>query len=115
MDKAIEITAGDFVALGLVPCGSYFGEFQEESYKILGTQFPDGETEEWADIMLDKDGVLYAAWGEKMEGDGLIARIYHNDCPAAFRAAEDKLEIIRHEKEEEQERREDEKRDRCEL
>lgn len=111
MEKVIETT--DLISLGLSHCGAYPGEFQEEAYKLLGKEWPTEETTEWADIMIDRSGKVFAVWSknEMVYNDASIyMEINKDDCPAAFRAAEYEIERIDQEKEEERERWEDEKR-----
>lgn len=91
MKKIIETTTGSLSnQMILDHCGDFAGKFQNEAYELLSKvcELPEFENNNWADIMFDENGILYAILAE----DSLTCynawcyyvELEKKDCPKAF-------------------------------
>jgi len=79
-------------------CGNYAGEFQDEAYGLLNqvTDLPEFENEEWADIMYDREGNVYAIYADgelTSNSKAIYIELDREDCERAFEGMELKLGI----------------------
>lgn len=99
MRNLISTTTGAFSSQIIVDhCGDYAGKFQDEAWKIFYKCVEanlDFKTNEWADIMFDRKGNVYAVWAEDALTCQNATLLYYildrEDCPEAFSAMEEKI------------------------
>ena len=70
--------------------GDYAGKFQDEAFDLINEleTLPEFEENQWADIMFDKSGNVYAIWAEDaltcQNADAKYVQLDEVDCPNAF-------------------------------
>jgi hypothetical protein len=91
MKTLIETTAGTITSqMILANCGDHGGWFQDKAFDLLSrvTTLPDFEMNNWADIMYDREGNVYAIWAEDAltcyNADAKYIQLDETDCPEAF-------------------------------
>ena len=79
-------------------CGDYAGKFHDEAFELLSksTALPDFDVNQWADIMFDQDGDVYAVWAEDSltcyNAEAKYIQLDRDDCEDAFVGMEEKRE-----------------------
>ena len=92
MKNLIETTTGALAnQMTLYHCGNFAGKFQDSAFEIFENynEVPmTFEGNEWADIMYDKEGNVYAVWSEDVltcQNAWLnYIQLDEEDCPKAF-------------------------------
>lgn len=99
MKTTIETTTAAIASqMILEHCGDYAGEFQNEAYELLNqvTDLPEYfENEQWADIMFDRQGNVYAIFADgalTSDSPAMYIEIEQEDCPEAFDAMYSKFD-----------------------
>ncbi len=96
--KSLVITTTGQMAGKIHHCGDFGGEFANEAYDIISEreELPEFEGNQWADIMYDNEGRVYAVWAEDALtcwSDKLIyLELEESDCPRAFEKMREKLD-----------------------
>jgi viroplasmin and RNaseH domain-containing protein len=99
MKNLIETTTGYLSSQMILDhCGDYAGKFQDEAFSIF-QELRDGEpnyldANQWADIMFDRNGNVYAIYAEDsltcQNAWCFYVQLDHNDCPKAFEEMNEK-------------------------
>ena len=82
--------------MNLTHCGDYAGKFIHEAYDLMRevTDIPVFEENQWADIMYDREGNVYAVWAEDsltcFNADAMYIQLDRGDCEEAFKGMEEK-------------------------
>ena len=92
MKNVITTTAGDLSSqMILAHSGDYAGRFQGQAIGILKDLYdlpPDLEEDDWADIMYDRKGNVYAIWADgpltSQDSICVYMELDYEDCPEAF-------------------------------
>ena len=98
MKTLIETTTGTVSSQMILDhCGDYAGRFQDEAVDIFRNNFDSEfflENSEWADIMYDRKGNVYAVWAEDaltcQNAHCLYVQLDIEDCPEAFSGMQEK-------------------------
>ena len=98
MKELISATTGAISSqMILEHCGDYAGRFQDEAFNIFQQNFDSEfflEDSEWADIMFDSKGNVYAVWaGDALTCQNapcLYVQLDVEDCPEAFSGMQEK-------------------------
>jgi len=97
MKNVTQSTTGTISSqMTLAHCGDYAGMFQDAAYDIIWSlcDLPscDEEPDQWADIMYDRQGNVFAIWadGELSSQDSqcFYVELALDDCPEAFEGME---------------------------
>ena len=91
MKNLFETTTGDIASQMILDhAGDYAGKFHCEAFDLLNklVDVPEFECNNWADIMFDRDGKVYAIWAEDSltcyGARALYVELEPGDCDAAF-------------------------------
>jgi hypothetical protein len=77
-------------------CGDYAGKFQDEAYDLLSKvcDLPAFDANQWADIMYDRQGNVYAIWAEDAltccNAEAKYISLDKDDCEKAFEEMNEK-------------------------
>lgn len=81
----------------LYSCGD-MGEFGSEAFNVLSqvTNMHEYKENEWADLMYNGRGEVFAIWAEDgltcQNADAIYIQLDEADCPEAFRSMNEKRE-----------------------
>lgn len=100
MKNLIETTTGQLSSqMILNHCGDYAGRFQDQAYEIFqeiwDSEINSWDTNQWMDIMYDRDGNVYAIWAEDaltcQDAWCFYIQLDREDCEEAFENLEEKV------------------------
>jgi len=95
MKNVITTTTGTISSqIILRSCGDNAGRFQGQAIDIIEDLYdlPDWEEDQWADIMYDRKGNVYAIWADgeltSQNSQCVYVQLDYEDFPAAFEGME---------------------------
>jgi len=100
MKNLVRTTTGDLSSqMILAHCGDYAGMFQDAAYEIIAALWPlpssDEESDQWADIMWDRQFNIYAIWADgelsSQNSNCFYVELNYDDCPEAFEGMKEQI------------------------